>query len=89
MRVTNNILEIIDSITMDSILAITGKGYCKDKYKIVKASDNSLDVVTTTAPKIVWDGSFETVEEIKNCLVSDIALGKIKEIDVLNKTGEK
>ena len=88
MRVTNNILEIIDSITMDSILVITGNGYCQDEYKIIKASDDSLDIITTTDPKIFWDGSFETVEEIKNCLVSDIALGKIKEIDVLNKTGE-
>lgn len=85
MKVTNEILEIIDSITMDSILVITGNGYCQDEYKIVKASDDSLDIVTTTDQNIFWDGSFETIEEIKNHLVADIALGKIKEIDVLNR----
>lgn len=85
MRVTNNILEIINSITMDSILVITRNGYCQDKYKIVKTSDDSLDIVTTTDPNVFWDGSFETIEEIKNHLVADIALGKIKEIDVLNR----
>lgn len=85
MNVTNKTLEIINSITMDSILVITGKGYCQDEYKIVKASDDSLDIVTTIDPNVFWDGSFETVDEIKNHLVADIALGKIKEIDVLNR----
>lgn len=85
MRVTNEILKIIDSITMDSILVITVNGYYQDKYKIVKVSDDSLDVVTTTDPNNFWDGNFETIEEIKNHLVSDIALGYIEEIDVLNR----
>ena len=85
MRVTNSILEIIDSITMDSTLVITGNGYCQDEYRIVKASDDTLDIVTLTDPNVFWDGSFETVEEIKNHLIADIALGKIKEFDVLNR----
>jgi len=86
MKVTNEILEIIDSITMDSILVITGCD--QDKYKIVKASNDSLDIITTTDPNIFWDGNFKTIEEIKNHLVSDIALGYIEEIDVLNKKGK-
>lgn len=84
MKVTNEILKIIDSITMDSILVITGNDY-QDEYKIVKASDDSLDIITTIDPNVFWDGSFETVDEIKNHLVADISLGKIKEIDVLNR----
>jgi len=88
MRVTNEILEIIDSITMDSILVITGNGYCQDEYKIVKTSNDLLDIVTTTDPNVFWNvnmRSFKTIEEIKNRLVAYIALGKIKEIDVLNR----
>lgn len=90
MKVTNEILKIIDSITMDSILVITGCD--QDKYKIVKASDDSLDIVTTTDPNIflsVNTRSFKTIEEIKNRLVADIALGYIEEIDVLNKKEKK
>lgn len=86
MRVTNNILEIINSITMDSTLAITGRnGRFQNKYKIVKATDDLLDIVPITNPDAFWNGGFETIEEVKNYLVADIALGKIKEIDVLKR----
>lgn len=86
MRVTNNILEIINSITMDSTLVITGRnGRFQNKYKIVKATDDSLDIVPITNPDAFWNGGFETIEEVKNYLVADIALGKIKEIDVLKR----
>lgn len=91
MRVTNEILKIINSITMDSILVITENGYCQDKYKIVKASDDSLGIVTVTDPNVFWNintRSFKTVDEIKNHLVSDIALGYIEEIDVLNRRNQ-
>lgn len=87
MKVTNEILKIIDSITMDSILVITGNGY-QDEFKIVTMPNNLLDIVTTTDPNIflsVNTRSFKTIEEIKNRLVSDISLGRIKEIDVLNR----
>ena len=86
MKVTNNILEIINSITMDSTLVITGRnGRFQNKYKIVKATDDSLDIVPITNPDAFWNGGFETIEEVKNYLVADIALGKIKEIDVLKR----
>lgn len=86
MKVTNEILKIIDSITMDSILVITGCD--QDEYKIVTMPNNLLDIVTTTDPNIflsVNTRSFKTIEEIKNRLVADISLGRIKEIDVLNR----
>ncbi len=86
MKVTNEILKIIDSITMDSILVITGCD--QDEYKVVKTFNDSLDIVTTAAPNVLWDGNFETIEEIKEQLISDIALGYIEEIDVLNKKGK-
>ncbi len=82
MKVTNKILETIDSITMDSILVIAG-----DEYKIVKTSNDLLDIVTTTDPNVFWNinmRSFKTIEEIKNRLIAYIALGKIK-VDVLKR----
>ena len=67
MKVTNEILKLIDSITMDSILVITGNGY-QDEFKIVTMPNNLLDIVTTTDPNIflsVNTRSFKTIEEIK------------------------
>ena len=87
MRVTNSILEIIDSITMDSTIVINN-GFGCIYLKIININNKLYDsyfIVYVDDPASYREGGYNSIEDLKDSLVAQYALGKIKEIDVLNR----